>query len=183
MQSLTSATKGVVGTPDADKWLIRRVADWFYTVGMSFFNNDIKASIKNGNYDPDTTAQPYQSLLAYKGRSLNGIWATAPYLHNGSVPTLYDLLLPTKHEGDPENGEYRPDSFIVGSREFDPEKVGFRTEGYDGFVYKNDTRGNRNTGHEYAAGKTAQTNGDVLPALTRDETLGSRRIFENALED
>ena len=33
-------------------------------------------------------------VLAYKGRPLTGIWATPPYLHNGSVPTLYDLLLP-----------------------------------------------------------------------------------------
>src|SRR6202023_2287344 len=30
----------------------------------------------------------------YKARALNGIWATAPYLHNGSVPNLYELLLP-----------------------------------------------------------------------------------------
>ena len=168
VQSLTSVTTGVVGTPDADKWLVRRIADWFYTVGMSFFNNDIKASIKNGNYEPDTTANPYQSLLAYKGRSLNGIWATAPYLHNGSVPTLYDLLLPARREGDPE-GEYRPDSFMVGSREFDPDKVGYRTKGYDGFEFNNDQRGNWNTGHEYAAGKTAQPDGTVLPTLTEDE--------------
>lgn len=36
-------------------------------------------------------------LLRYKARPLNGIWATAPYLHNGSVPTLEALLLPSKH--------------------------------------------------------------------------------------
>lgn len=169
VQTLTSATKGVVGTPDADKWLIRRIADWFYTVGMSFFNNDIKASIKNGDYDPDTTAQPYQSLVAYKARSLNGIWATAPYLHNGSVPSLYDLLLPVKREGDPEDGEYRPETFMVGSREFDPVKVGFRTEGYDGSKFRTHFRGNLNSGHEYAAGRTAQMDGTVLRAMTREE--------------
>ncbi|MFX7412378.1 hypothetical protein ABTI97_18860, partial [Acinetobacter baumannii] len=33
-------------------------------------------------------------LMAYKARPLNGIWASPPYLHNGSVATLYDLLLP-----------------------------------------------------------------------------------------
>ena len=169
VQLLTSVTTGVVGTPDADKWLPRRLADWFYTLGLSFFTNDIKASIKNGNYDPDTTAQPYQSLLAYKGRSLNGIWATAPYLHNGSVPSLYDLFLPVRREGDPAEGEYRPDHFMVGSREFDPVKVGFRTEGYEGFEYKTGFRGNLNTGHEYAAGKTAQMDGSVLPALNKQQ--------------
>src|SRR5260370_17068936 len=57
-------------------------------------------------------------ILAYKGRPLTGIWATPPYLHNGSVPTLYDLLLP------PED---RPKSFYLGSREFDPAKVGYVT--------------------------------------------------------
>lgn len=36
-------------------------------------------------------------LLRYKARPLNGIWATAPYLHNGSVPTLNDLLMPSRH--------------------------------------------------------------------------------------
>ena len=169
VQILTAATTGVVATPDSDKWLIRRIADWFYTLGLSFFNNEIKASVKNGNYDPDTTASPYQSLLSYKGRPLNGIWATAPYLHNGSVPTLYDLLLPVKRPGDPDEGDYRPDEFMVGSREFDPVKVGFRSQGYDGTRFITDQRGNLNTGHEYAAGKTAQPDGTVLPALNEQQ--------------
>jgi len=32
--------------------------------------------------------------FGYKARPLNGVWATAPFLHNGSVPTIYDLLSP-----------------------------------------------------------------------------------------
>ncbi len=72
-------------------------------------------------------------LLAYKARPLNGIWATAPYLHNGSVPTLYDLLLPARLRNQatvgivlPEpRGPVRPEVFAVGLREFDPVKVGF----------------------------------------------------------
>jgi hypothetical protein len=87
-------------------------------------------------------------ILAYKGRPLTGIWATPPYLHNGSVPTLYDLLLP------PED---RPKSFYLGSREFDPIKVGyvtaqsadnsflFRTRFDDGRIID----GNSNAGHDY----------------------------------
>jgi len=146
-----------VGTPDPDKFFMRRWLDRLYTLAMSFFNNDNK---------PDTTANPYQSLLAYKARSLNGIWATAPYLHNGSVPTIYDLLLPKKQAGDPEEGEYRPDTFMVGSREFDPQKIGFRSEGYDGFNFQTVDVGDLNTGHEYGAGKTPQLDGTVLPALT-----------------
>src|SRR5690625_3270750 len=112
------------GGPDPDKSFIRRRLDWLYTLGLSFFENKIKYSVRSGDYRPDTTAQPYNSLLSYKARPLNGIWATAPYLHNGSVPTLYDLLLPAKRPDDPEDGEYRPDEFMVGSREFDPIKVG-----------------------------------------------------------
>ena len=81
---------------------------------------------------------------AYKARPLNGAWATAPYLHNGSVPTLHDLLLPP---------DRRPKSFHVGSREFDPIKVGLKEED-KGFLYKthddkgNPIPGNSNEGHE-----------------------------------
>lgn len=52
----------------------------------------------------------------YRARPLNGIWATAPYLHNGSVPSLYWLLKP-QHE--------RPTSFCMGRRDYDPVTVGF----------------------------------------------------------
>ena len=55
----------------------------------------------------------------YKGRPLNGIWATAPYLHNGSVPNLDALLQPAAK---------RPTSFSIGVRTFDPVHVGFLTD-------------------------------------------------------
>ena len=54
----------------------------------------------------------------YEGRVLDGIWAAAPYLHNGSVPTLVDLL---KKPAD------RPASFKVGPS-YDVEKVGLAAE-------------------------------------------------------
>jgi len=169
IQILTSVTTGVVASADPDKYLIRRWLDWMYTLAMSFFDNTMEHSVKAGQYRPDTTSRPYDSLLAYKARSLNGIWATAPYLHNGSVPTLYDLLLPARQPGDPSESEYRPEQFLVGSREFDPVKVGFKTEGYDGFEFRADRRGNFNSGHEYASGRTPQPDGTVLPALDRTQ--------------
>ena len=94
-----------------------------------------------------TTSNP---LLAYKARPLDGIWATAPYLHNGSVANLYDLLLPA---------EERQGSFWVGSREFDPQKVGYVTTQPDtgGFLLRTRNssgaviEGNSNAGHEYGA--------------------------------
>ena len=171
---LTAATSGVVTTPDADKTWVRRWLDWLYLMAASFFDNDIEDSVRSGNYDPDTMARPFDSLMSYKARPLNGIWATAPYLHNGSVPTLYDVLLPARRDGDDPDGEYRPDEFRVGSREFDPVKIGFKSEGYEGFLFATGPkaiRGNSNQGHEYAAGRTAQPNGEVLPALNKDQRL------------
>ena len=53
----------------------------------------------------------------YRARPLNGVWATAPYLHNGSVPSLYWMLRPAAE---------RPRQFCLGARDFDPEQVGFR---------------------------------------------------------
>ena len=169
VQILTSATMGTVGTPDADKWWFRRALDWLYMLAKSFFDNDIKESVKVGDYQPDTTAQPYQSLLSYKARSLNGIWATAPFLHNGSVPSIYDLLLPAKGDKDSVEGEYRPMAFKVGSREFDPIKIGFKTEGYDGFSFKAEGRGDRNTGHEYGSIHDPSVLAGKKAALTETE--------------
>lgn len=166
---LTKATTGVVATPDADKGFIRRWSEWLYNIAHSFFDNEIKSSNKQGNYVPDTTNAPYSSLQAYKGRSLNGIWATAPYLHNGSVPTLYDLLLPASCPPDEKDAECRPEKFQVGSREFDREKVGLKSSDYQGFTFDTRLPGNRNIGHEY--GNKAPKNPGDLPVLTKEDRL------------
>lgn len=83
----------------------------------------------------------------YKARPLNGIWATAPYLHNGSVPNLYELLLPA---------DQRSKTFHVGTREFDPVNVGYdlQVAANDPDSFKLDTSlsGNSNEGHEFLAG-------------------------------
>ncbi len=64
----------------------------------------------------DTLLDSHPPRGPYAARPLYGIWAAAPYLHNGSVPTLYDLLLPP---------EQRPKKFALGGREYDPVKLGF----------------------------------------------------------
>jgi hypothetical protein len=51
----------------------------------------------------------------YNALPLTGVWAQAPYLHNGSVPTLYHLLNPSE----------RPDIFMKSRLDYDTEKVGF----------------------------------------------------------
>ncbi|MET1255556.1 di-heme-cytochrome C peroxidase [Aliikangiella maris] len=92
-----------------------------------------------------TTAEPTE-IMVYKARPLNGIWATAPYLHNGSVPNLYELLL---------KPEERTKKFYVGSRHFDPAKVGFITNNAPGtdneFLFDTQLLGNSNEGHNYGA--------------------------------
>lgn len=168
---LTAATRNVVTTPDPDKWFVRSWIERSLDFAHTFFDNEVRPSIKQGNYKPDTTDQPFASVMSYKARPLNGIWATAPYLHNGSVPTLYDLLLPKRQEEDSLEGEYRPDEFVVGSREFDAVRVGFKTEGYNGFLFRTSIRGNDNSGHEYASGRTPQPDGTILPALTKEQRL------------
>jgi hypothetical protein len=52
----------------------------------------------------------------YVANGLDGLWARAPYLHNGSVPTLYHVLVPSE----------RPQKFVRGSVSYDPVKVGFQ---------------------------------------------------------
>lgn len=168
---LTAATRNVVTTPDSDKWIIRRWLERSFDFAYTFFDNEVQSSLKNGYYTPDSTVSPFASAMAYKARPLNGIWATAPYLHNGSVPTLYDLLLPKKRPGDPADGEYRPDEFMTGSREFDPEKIGFKTSGYPGFLFRTHIWGNYNEGHEYASGRTPLPDGSILPALNKEQRL------------
>ena len=105
--------------------------------------------IRDGIPGPDGAVR-----TAYKARPLNGVWATAPFLHNGSVPTLYDLLSPWTE---------RPRSFWLGNREFDPVKVGYRTEPIQGgfrlvAVDANGqfVRGNGNGGHLFESPATPE---------------------------
>ncbi len=146
---LTYATKGTVATPNPDEGGFTRFGSWLFDIATAFSSNPVKASLKQGNYPPDTSNSPFASLQAYKGRPLNGIWGTAPYLHNGSVPTLYDLLLPAECPSDRPGCEKRPSKFMVGSRVFDTTKVGITTSGYAGFEFDTQKPGNSNQGHNY----------------------------------
>jgi hypothetical protein len=101
--------------------------------------------------------------LAYKVRPLNGIWATPPYLHNGSVPTIDALL------GDPKD---RPPKFYLGNREYDPDKLGYKTDPLaNGFEFDTSIRGNWNKGHEFRKeyNKDKPVTGVIGPALSSDD--------------
>ncbi|MDB4990834.1 MAG: putative lipoprotein [Myxococcaceae bacterium] len=98
----------------------------------------------------------------YKARPLNGIWATAPYLHNGSVRTLADLMLPASQ---------RALSFCVGSIELDTTGVGMKNDCSVPNVYVFDATltGNKNTGHEYGTANDRRVLAGGLRALTQTE--------------
>jgi hypothetical protein len=95
-----------------------------------------------------------KDLYQYKARPLTGIWATAPFLHNGSVPNLYQLLLPS---------DQRDAVFYTGNREFDPVKVGqVSVKGEGLFEYDTKLYGNNNAGHEYGSGLNDQQRFELI---------------------
>ncbi|WP_437916722.1 di-heme-cytochrome C peroxidase [Sorangium sp. So ce302] len=92
-------------------------------------------------YRNETEPMPPNGL--YKAAPSEGMWAIAPYLHNGSVPNLYELLIPAKD---------RSKRFYLG-REFDPVKVGVDTSGASGkFLFDTTLVGNSNAGHSFEDG-------------------------------
>lgn len=99
--------------------------------------------------------------LVYKARPLDGIWAVAPYLHNGSVPSLYLLLSPRSD---------RPATFYTGGKSFDPVKVGYATNQIPGAsLYDTAKPGNSNSGHEFKNGP--RRNGVIGPLLSPDDRM------------
>jgi mono/diheme cytochrome c family protein len=99
-----------------------------------------------------------QTPRGYKVRPLNGVWATPPYLHNASVPTIDALLSPASE---------RPAKFTLGNREYDPVKLGYRTDDLvNGFVFDTTLPGNSNRGHEFSDEKR---DGVIGRKLTPDE--------------
>ena len=89
----------------------------------------------------------------YFARPLHGAWATAPYLHNGSVPTLWDLLHPDR----------RPAKFAVGSHEYDPVKLGYVTT--SGWIFDTSQPGNSNAGHTFGANLSEEQKSVLLEYL------------------
>jgi hypothetical protein len=93
----------------------------------------------------------------YKAAPRDGVWATPPFLHNGSVPSLYELLLPAAE---------RTKKFYV-TRQFDPIKVGLDTTATSGFLLDTAGLGNSNAGHSFQDGPRG--NGVIGPLLTDDQ--------------
>jgi mono/diheme cytochrome c family protein len=90
---------------------------------------------------PRPWATPEQHFRSLKAGPLVGLWATGPFLHNGSVPTLDDLLSPPAE---------RPAVFWTGGRELDTRRFGFFSDEAPGrFRFDTSLPGNRNIGHAF----------------------------------
>ena len=102
----------------------------------------------------------FRKTAGYTAVPLDGIWLTGPYLHNGSVPSLADLLEPV---------DARPKMFWRGSDLFDAERVGFVSAGEEaervGTPLDVTKAGNSNAGHTYGTTLSADEKRALLEYL------------------
>jgi hypothetical protein len=157
-----------VGDGDGLNYLITQVRKRAYqNMGIDSPDREVEQSLMDGYAQLDIP----QAKPMYMARPLAGIWATPPFLHNGSVASLYELLLPAYR---------RTKKFYVKTPLFDPHTVGFYTNiGEPGaYLYDTSVRGNYNTGHEFRDGfrkrNAADPNdppryGIIGPEMTEDE--------------
>jgi hypothetical protein len=135
----------------------------------------------NDDYFKDTPGRVRAGKNGYKVDMLHGIWARAPYLHNGSVPTLMHMICP----------DTRPMLFNRGILFYDESMVGFewlirprqRYSAYDVQQVKPyDTRdfGRSNSGHHY--GKSLCPNTAGLDPI-KDRTEIARRVAASEAGD
>ncbi|MCH7894449.1 MAG: hypothetical protein IH907_08075 [Proteobacteria bacterium] len=129
----------------------------------------------------DTPGRVRAGKNGYKADMLHGIWARAPYLHNGSVPTLMHMLCP----------ETRPTVFNRGSVYYDRDMIGFewavtpkqRYSEHDVMQVKQyDTRefGRANHGHTFGSGLCPDTSG-LDPIRDREEI--AMRVAASEIDD
>ena len=129
---------------------------------------------RQDEYFRDTPRRVAEGTNGYKADVLHGIWAQAPYLHNGSVPTLGHLLCP----------DTRPVRFLRGNLYYDEALVGFewsdrpqsRYSTHDTILIKEyDTTvpGNANTGHSFGA--------DLCPDTSGLDPTADRQVIQDRL--
>jgi hypothetical protein len=137
--------------------------------GLKKLPEDLPRRAEWDGYRPNNFRAP----LGYPARPLRGYWATAPYLHNGSVPNMYQLLSPVAE---------RDKVFYVGTTDYDPEHMGYSTRWHWGLfdwifsrgLFKFDTHitGNSNRGHEFRDVKPGESSKGVIgPYLPPEDRL------------
>jgi mono/diheme cytochrome c family protein len=173
---------GPGGTPN--RYIDVRTDPWYYQqMAPSFYGNDLFSGVlkcwmdavrdqafqnesvnpanqkawQEGREDATWRAPGCNALTA---KSLYGVWATAPYLHNGSVPTIADLLEPPAK---------RPPKFSVGNLEYDTAHLGFVSDlgraPYYATVFDTHTQGNGNGGHDFGTALATREKEAILEFL------------------
>lgn len=132
-----------------------------YTVELAANQNLLYAAY------PEDRFTHFRKTFGYANHPLDGLWLRAPYLHNGSVPTLRDLLNPSSR---------RPKVFYRGYDVYDPKNVGFVSDvpaekSRTFFRYDTALPGNGNVGHE------GRAYGTELPPDAKDALLEFLKTF------
>jgi hypothetical protein len=132
-----------------------------YTVELAANQNLLYAGY------PEDRFRHFRKTFGYANQPLDGLWLRAPYLHNGSVPTLRDLLNPAAQ---------RPKSFFRGYDVYDPKNVGFvsnveKEKSRKYFRYDTSLPGNGNFGHE------GRAYGTELPTESKDALIEFLKKF------
>lgn len=109
-------------------------------------NSEKSVEMQRCEVDPAEILYDQTNNPGIVGQPLAGIWATAPYLHNGSIPTLRALLWPSK----------RPEAFFRGNLGYDERDLGYiydviESDNKVGAIYDTRLMGNSNQGHANAA--------------------------------
>jgi hypothetical protein len=119
---------------------------WFLAVNQSTLYAGYE---KDWGFDPPYPQRfsHFRKTNGYANSPLDGIWLRAPYLHNGSVPNLRELL---------ESAPTRTKFFYRGNDVYDPANVGFVADvavgpdGHQFFPFNTQKDGNNNCGHDGA---------------------------------
>lgn len=108
----------------------------------------------------DVLFTAYRKTDGYVATFIDGLWARAPYLHHGAVPTIWDLLQPASA---------RPKVFYRGYNVYDPKMLGYISTGAEaekyGTRYDTSIPGNSNAGHEYGTTLSDQDKWDLIEYL------------------
>jgi RoxA-like, cytochrome c-like len=115
--------------------------------------NKFLAELEAAGYQPPKEFG-VRSTGKYWAASLDGVWARVPYLHNGSVRTMQELLTPPAQ---------RAKTFHRGSQDYDASQMGYTDSG--AYVLDTSTPGNSNAGHDYGTALTADEKRDLLEYL------------------
>lgn len=123
------------------------------------------ANVPQDKREPNVT---FEAPCGYKARPLIGVWATPPYLHNGSVRTVYDMI-----------SDVRPASFGVGTRLYDPIRLGYVDDRRPGAFRLDTTKvGNSNAGHWWTDDTSRP--GRIGPKLSEPDKLAIIEFLKSA---